>query len=200
LAREGKAELILNNSQCAFLNNCIGHANYLPFLSSLAAAVLSACYSIAFSVYHVYRASTTPGASISTSWETIGALVVAILSFGMLIPVAGLASYHARLCFTNRTTIEMVRFLLLSPPLLPLLIPFPVQLRSVPNRATSFDPATGQPIPGNPWAHASYSSNFVAVACRPERGWEGGLGRKERRKAVGRDARESLDAPGKERE
>ncbi|BGP20486.1 hypothetical protein JCM10213v2_008647 [Rhodosporidiobolus nylandii] len=106
---------------CAFLNNCIGRLNYLPFLSFLLSAVLCSIYSIVFSAWHIYRTTTLPhppsnpsSSSIQWNWETIGALVVAILAFGLLVPVGGLAAYHARLVWSNRTTVEMYEHLSLS--------------------------------------------------------------------------------------
>ncbi|GAA5918535.1 hypothetical protein JCM6882_009760, partial [Rhodosporidiobolus microsporus] len=92
---------------CAFLNNCIGRRNYLPFLSFLASALLSGIYSLCFSAWHVSRTADLDPAGWTGRWDAIGAIVVAVLSFGLLVPVAGLASYHARLVWTNRTTVEM---------------------------------------------------------------------------------------------
>ncbi|GAA5947900.1 hypothetical protein JCM10213_007643, partial [Rhodosporidiobolus nylandii] len=136
---------------CAFLNNCIGRLNYLPFLSFLLSAVLCSIYSIVFSAWHIYRTTTLPhppsnpsSSSIQWNWETIGALVVAILAFGLLVPVGGLAAYHARLVWSNRTTVEMLR---------------PPALRA------SLSPTTGSIIDPNPWALSSRWANVVAVSC-----------------------------------
>ncbi|GAA6026504.1 hypothetical protein JCM10207_007740, partial [Rhodosporidiobolus poonsookiae] len=145
---------------------CIGRRNYTPFLAFLLAAVLSAIYSISFSAWHIWRRSVLDPDGWSTHWDTIGAFVVCILSFGLLVPVGGLASYHARLVWTNRTTIEM--------------------LRPLASRSASIDPATGAPLPGNLWAHSTPWANCVAGACRPMQ-YESAIMRRE---WAGRDARE----------
>ncbi|GAA5988481.1 hypothetical protein JCM11641_007165 [Rhodosporidiobolus odoratus] len=122
-------------------HHCIGRLNYLPFLSFLLSAVLAGFYSIAFSAWHIWRASTL-FTHWSTRWDTIGAFVVIILSFGLLVPVLGLAGYHARLVLSNRTTVEMLR---------------PAALRS------ALNPATGDSLPGNPWALSSPWKNCISV-------------------------------------
>ncbi|GAA6009423.1 uncharacterized protein JCM10292_004287 [Rhodotorula paludigena] len=154
---------------CAFLNNCIGRRNYLPFLAFLAASLVSGSYALAFSAWHIYRRSTLePTAGWAARWDTVGSFVVIGLTTACLVPLAGLAGYHARLCLTNRTTIEMLR---------------PAASRAV------LSPLTSEPVLSNPWALSSAWRNFVFVACTPgavagreswidARGW------------AGRDARE----------
>ncbi|GAA5964578.1 hypothetical protein JCM21900_001905, partial [Sporobolomyces salmonicolor] len=92
------------------LNRCIGRRNYTSFVAFLVSAILCAIYAIVFSSWHIWRRhdlSSTTGSSWASKWDTVGSFVVAIISFGLLVPVAGLASYHAKLLWTNRTTIEM---------------------------------------------------------------------------------------------
>ncbi|GJN94078.1 hypothetical protein Rhopal_007142-T1 [Rhodotorula paludigena] len=148
---------------------CIGRRNYLPFLAFLAASLVSGCYALAFSAWHIYRRSTLePTAGWAARWDTVGSFVVIGLTTACLVPLAGLAAYHARLCLTNRTTIEM--------------------LRPAASRA-ALSPLTSEPVLSNPWALSSAWRNFVFVACTPgavagreswidARGW------------AGRDARE----------
>ncbi|GAA5905970.1 hypothetical protein JCM5296_001304 [Sporobolomyces johnsonii] len=163
---------------CAFLNNCIGRRNYTSFIAFLLSAIFCAIYAIVFSSWHIWRRhdlSSTTGGSWASKWDTVGSFVVAIVSFGLLVPVAGLASYHAKLLWTNRTTIEM--------------------LRPKADRGSGIDPATGQPV-GNLWALSSPWRNMFALLCRPMEveSWI------EPRAWAGRDAREEVGAGGKEGE
>lgn len=64
-------------------------------------------YALAFSAYHISQRAAS--ASELRQWDTIGAIVVLVATVAFLVPVAGLAGYHAKLVLTNRTTIEMVR-------------------------------------------------------------------------------------------
>ncbi|TNY21538.1 hypothetical protein DMC30DRAFT_338048, partial [Rhodotorula diobovata] len=88
-------------------SQCIGQRNYLPFCAFLVSAVLCGMYALAFSAYHISQRAAS--ASQLRQWDTIGAIVVLVATVAFLVPVAGLAGYHAKLVLTNRTTIEMVR-------------------------------------------------------------------------------------------
>lgn len=88
------------------LLQCIGQRNYLSFIAFLLSAVVAGLYSLGFSAYHI---SQRASASQLRQWDTIGAIVVLVATFAFLVPVGGLAAYHAQLVWTNRTTIEMVR-------------------------------------------------------------------------------------------
>ncbi|GAA5894638.1 hypothetical protein JCM8208_006032 [Rhodotorula glutinis] len=155
---------------CAFLNACIGQRNYLSFIAFLLSAVVAGLYSLAFSAYHISRRAS---ASQLRQWDTIGAIVVLVATFAFLVPVGGLAAYHARLVWTNRTTIEMLR---------------PAIARA------ALSPLTSEPVSANPWTRRSGMRNVLAVLCAPgalagreswvdARGW---AGRDEREEAVGR--------------
>ncbi|GAA6042388.1 hypothetical protein JCM8097_004492 [Rhodosporidiobolus ruineniae] len=161
---------------CAFLNNCIGRRNYLPFLAFLLSAVLSALYSLAFTAYHIAHAVSASHSELSR-WDIVGAIVVLVLTVGMLVPVGGLAAYHARLVWGNRTTVEM--------------------LRTLPLRTLFFSPSTLEPLPPstNLYSRGGGWRNCLAAWGAPgtrESAWE-------RRGWAGEDARESLEG-GKERE
>lgn len=107
---------------CTFLNNCIGRRNYTSFITFLVTSILSSIYVITFSVYHIYTRhleSLNPGSDQfgvdwSKRYDSAGSFVVAIMAFIVVIPLAGLLGYHAILLCSNRTTIEMVRYLFLS--------------------------------------------------------------------------------------
>lgn len=178
---------------------CIGRRNYLPFLAFLAASLVSGSYALAFSAWHIYRRSTLePAAGWAARWDTVGSFVVIGLTTACLVPLAGLAGYHARLCLTNRTTIEMVRLRLV--PRMSILAfsqkgeadtSSLAQLRPAASRA-ALSPLTSEPVLANPWALSSAWRNFVFVACTPgavagreswidARGW------------AGRDAREGVE-------
>ncbi|GAA6052830.1 hypothetical protein JCM3770_006273 [Rhodotorula araucariae] len=128
---------------CAFLNNCIGQRNYLSFIAFLASAVLAGAYSIAFSAYHI---SQRASASQLREWDSIGSIAVLVATFVFLVPVAGLAGYHAKLVLTNRTTIEMLR---------------PAAARA------AVSPLTFEPVESNPWARHTWRANVAAVLCTP---------------------------------
>ncbi|GAA5927124.1 hypothetical protein JCM3775_002452 [Rhodotorula graminis] len=155
---------------CAFLNACIGQRNYLSFIAFLLSAVVAGLYSLAFSAYHISRRAS---ASQLRQWDTIGSIVVLVATLAFLVPVGGLAAYHARLVWTNRTTIEMLR---------------PAIARA------ALSPLTSEPVAANPWERRSGLRNVLAVLCAPgslagreswvdARGW---AGRDEREAAVGR--------------
>ncbi|GAA5833655.1 hypothetical protein JCM11251_003195 [Rhodosporidiobolus azoricus] len=133
---------------CAFLNNCIGRRTYLPFLSFLTSAVLSGAYCMSFSAWHVWRASNDSPEGWTGEWDAVGAIVIAGLSFVVWVPVVGLTAYHARLVWTNSTTVEMLR-------------PQPDR------RSTSFSPSTGAALPGNVWSLSSPWANCVGGWCAP---------------------------------
>ncbi|GAA5839844.1 hypothetical protein JCM9279_005183 [Rhodotorula babjevae] len=128
---------------CAFLNACIGQRNYLPFIAFLVSAVVAGLYSLAFSAYHI---SQRASASQLRQWDTIGAIVVLVATFVFLVPVGGLAAYHAQLIWTNRTTIEMLR---------------PAIARA------ALSPLTSEPISSGPWTRRSGLRNILAVLCAP---------------------------------
>lgn len=65
--------------------------------------MLLSILSIAFSAWHIARRSDDIG-----RWDVAGSIVVIILAVGLGAPIGGLAGYHVRLLWTNRTTIEMV--------------------------------------------------------------------------------------------
>ncbi|GAA5982530.1 hypothetical protein JCM10908_006686 [Rhodotorula pacifica] len=139
---------------CAFLNNCIGRRNYRPFIVFLTSAVLCAFYAIAFTLYHVVRALSGEG-STGWRWDTIGALVVAVLAVVFVTPIAGLLVYHVRLMWTNRTTIEL--------------------LRPAPLRGSLVDPSTGLPLlpseggVSNPWKRSNPLLNMKDALDAPRR-------------------------------
>ena len=118
--------------QCAFLNNvcslvtlfsrpserlpqltrpqtrqCIGRRNSRPFIVFLTSAVVCAFYAIAFTIYHVVYALTEIDET-GWRWDTVGAVVTAVLTVVFVTPIAGLLGYHTRLMWSNRTTIELV--------------------------------------------------------------------------------------------
>ncbi|BGP58394.1 Eukaryotic peptide chain release factor GTP-binding subunit [Rhodotorula sphaerocarpa] len=140
---------------CAFLNNCIGRRNYRPFIVFLSSAVLSALYAIAFTLYHIIDATTGPNA-VGWRWDTIGAIVVALLALVVATPLAGLLIYHIRLMWSNRTTIELLR---------------PVALRG-----GLVDPSTGVPLEpaeggsSNPWRKSNPLLNMKDALGAPRRG------------------------------
>jgi hypothetical protein len=90
---------------------CIGSRNYLPFIVFLISTVLLAIYVIVFSIIHLvinhkkYSGTSTDAIS---RWDSVGSVIVIILSFAVVVPIGGLLGYHLRLMWMNRTTIEMV--------------------------------------------------------------------------------------------
>ncbi|BGP43764.1 Eukaryotic peptide chain release factor GTP-binding subunit [Rhodotorula kratochvilovae] len=153
-------------------HHCIGQRNYLPFLSFLLSSVLAGSYSLAFSASHI---SQRVSSSQLKQWDTIGAIATLAATGACLIPVAGLAGYHAKLALTNRTTIEMLR---------------PAAARA------ALSPLTSEPVASNPWARRTRWANLVAVMCAPgavagreswvdARGWAGRDEREEVRRGKG---------------
>ncbi|KDE05951.1 hypothetical protein MVLG_03637 [Microbotryum lychnidis-dioicae p1A1 Lamole] len=140
---------------CTFLNNCIGRRNYTPFIAFLVSAILCAVWAIAFSAWHIGHQQALSRDPINaadfrrpwiTRWDVIGSIVVAVIAFALLVPIFGLFTYHARLIWTNRTTIEM--------------------LRPKGDRSGAIDPADGTPI-SNPYKLRSVRRNVVTLLCRP---------------------------------
>ncbi|KAM0788296.1 hypothetical protein ACM66B_001440 [Microbotryomycetes sp. NB124-2] len=140
---------------CTFLNNCIGRRNYTPFIAFLVSAVLCAIYAISFSAWHIAQRqslSVNPSSDSfnqpwATRWDVIGSFIVLVMTFALLCPIAALLSYHVRLVWTNRTTIEMLR---------------PKQ-----DRSGAIDPKTGDPVT-NVWSVGqSRFKNVLMSLCRP---------------------------------
>lgn len=139
---------------CAFLNNCIGRRNYRPFIVFLTSAVACAFYAIAFTLYHVVYALTEAD-STGWRWDTVGAVVTAVLAVVVVTPIAGLLGYHIRLMWSNRTTIELLR---------------PAALRG-----SLVDPSTGLPLLAeeggveNPWKRSNPLLNMKDALGAPRR-------------------------------
>ncbi|KAI5481635.1 hypothetical protein MNV49_002861 [Pseudohyphozyma bogoriensis] len=133
---------------CTFLNNCIGRRNYTSFFAFLVSAIFCTIYAIAFSSWHISRraARAAPGESWAGRWDVAGSFVVAVLSFALFCPIAGLFGYHVRLVWVNRTTIEM--------------------LRPKGDRSGAINPVDGKPM-GNLYALQNPFANIVALLCRP---------------------------------
>lgn len=106
----------LTDHHCTYLNNCIGHKNYLPFFVFLSTAVLCCVWSVCFCAYLVARQKRElPSDQWPGEWHVAGSTAVAAASFILLCPIGGLWVYHLRLVLTNMTTIEMVRSFPLPP-------------------------------------------------------------------------------------
>ncbi|KWU42459.1 zf-DHHC-domain-containing protein [Rhodotorula sp. JG-1b] len=139
---------------CAFLNNCIGRRNYRPFIVFLTSAVVCAVYALAFTLYHIVHALTEAD-STGWRWDTIGAVVTAVLAVVFVTPIAGLLGYHIRLMWSNRTTIELLR---------------PAALRG-----SLMDPSTGLPLlpeeggAENPWKRSNPLLNMKDALGAPRR-------------------------------
>ncbi|GAA5961039.1 hypothetical protein JCM8115_002667 [Rhodotorula mucilaginosa] len=139
---------------CAFLNNCIGRRNYRPFIVFLTSAVVCAFYAIAFTIYHVVYALTEIDET-GWRWDTVGAVVTAVLTVVFVTPIAGLLGYHTRLMWSNRTTIELLR---------------PAALRG-----SLVDPSTGLPLLAeeggveNPWKRSNPLLNMKDALGAPRR-------------------------------
>ncbi|GAA5881493.1 hypothetical protein JCM3774_000135 [Rhodotorula dairenensis] len=150
---------------CAFLNNCIGRRNYRPFIAFLTSAILCALYAIAFSLYHIVHALTSAD-STRWRWDTVGAVVVAVLAVFFVTPIAGLLAYHVRLMWCNRTTIELLR---------------PAALRG-----SLVDPRTGLPLPSeqggvdNPWKRSNPLLNVKDALGAPRRHFSSESARRDR--------------------
>lgn len=112
-------------------------------------------------------------------WDTVGAVVTAVLAVVFVTPIAGLLGYHIRLMWSNRTTIELVSPLegarspiVTEDPLDSVARP---QLRPAALRGSLMDPSTGLPLlpeeggVENPWKRSNPLLNMKDALGAPRR-------------------------------
>ncbi|WAQ83915.1 hypothetical protein PtA15_4A365 [Puccinia triticina] len=110
-----------------YLNNCIGSRNYRSFFTFLMASVLSLMLMIGCAIWRLFFIRDPPqqpvaseagegasdGATSQAVLATLGqnplAIVVLVLSFILLLPIASLLGYHMFLTFHGLTTVEYIK-------------------------------------------------------------------------------------------